>query len=217
MSTMREYNKQIDARMFDFRQFYGDMAMLLPEAAVIAEVGVANGASAIFLAETLLNLGKGFSEFYLIDNLAYGREDQLRTLIKNVCAANLGHLVEIVPVSSVEGACRFPDRHFDFVFIDASHQVEWTKADIVLWYSKLKQGGILAGHDYNNREGKEVKLAVDTMIPASIPNPAWVAPVEGAPLCELPERIQTLAIIPTDNHHCVWKIVKSDQIKLRTF
>ena len=152
---MREYHKTLDKRMFDFSGFYLDTATELPKDAVIAEVGVGEGASAIYLAETLLNLGKKFT-FYFIDSLAYGQDRQLRALIKNVGNAGLGHLVEIIPLSSVEAACRFPDNHFDFVFIDASHKTEETKADILLWYEKVKTGGVLAGHDYNKGEGEEV-------------------------------------------------------------
>jgi len=202
---MREFHKQIDKRMFDFQGFYWDMANWMPNEAVIAEVGCAEGASTVYLAETLLNLGKTFT-FYAIDNLAYGREDQLRVLMKNLGQANLAHLVEIVPVSSVEGACRFPDFHFDFVFIDASHKIEWTKADIFLWYQKLKHNGILAGHDYNTREGWEVKMAVDAIIPKSIPD--HTDPSGGA-------KVKTIEIIPTEKSHNVWKVKKLDRLQLR--
>lgn len=200
---MREYHKAMDKRMFDFEAFYLDMAMWMPQESVIAEVGVAEGASTVYLAETLLNLGKSFT-FYAIDNLAYGQDGQLRTLMKNIGQANLGHLVEIVPVSSVEGACRFPDLHFDFVFIDASHKIEWTKADILLWYQKLKVGGVLAGHDYNTREGWEVKMAVDAIIPKSIRD-------------ENENKISTTQIIPTEKSHNVWKVTKLERLKLKTY
>lgn len=204
---MREYHKQLDKRMFDFEPFYFDTAMSLPNHAVIAEVGLAEGASAIYLAETLLNLGKQFT-FYLIDNLAYGREEQLRTLLRNIGRAQLAHLVEIVPVSSVEGACRFPDLHFDFVFIDASHRTEWTKADILLWLQKVKHDGILAGHDYNGREGKEVRIAVDAVIPATIRDPSDPTGETQMPAIE---------VIPTAQHHNVWKVKKHHWLRPRTY
>ena len=200
---MREYHKQLDKRMFDFHQFYWDMATKLPTGAVIAEVGVAEGASAIFLAETLLNLKKTFT-FYFIDNLAYGQDLQLRHLMKNVGNAGIGHLVEIIPLSSVEAACRFPDNHFDFVFIDASHKTEETKADILLWYEKTKSGGVLAGHDYNKGEGIEVHYAVNMMIPKFMRNSEG----EGA--------VRALQVIQTEQGHNVWKIRKQDNLKIQT-
>jgi hypothetical protein len=51
----------------------------------------------------------------------------------------------------------------DFVFVDADHSYEGCKQDIEAWYPKLKDGGLLCGHDYERlkypREG--VKRAVD--------------------------------------------------------
>lgn len=147
--------------MFDFQEFYLRVAEQLPSGAIIAEVGIADGASAIFLAEALLNQGKDF-KFYLIDSLAYGGTDQLGTIINNVLRAQLPPgMIEILPVDSLNASCRFPDLHFDFVLIDASHRYEYTKADGRLWWRKIKRGGTLAGHDYNSAEGAEVKMAVD--------------------------------------------------------
>ena len=188
--------------MFDFPAFYLSMANRLPPGAVIAEVGVAEGASAIFLAEALLNLGKRFT-LYLVDNLSYGNDFQLRTLLKNICGASIGNWVEVVPVPSVEAACRFPDNHFDFVFIDASHKFEWTKADITLWYQKIKFGAILAGHDYNDKEGTEVKMAVDLIIPKE-------ATYDGV-------TFKTFEVVNTDQGYNIWKVKKQPHLTLRTF
>ncbi len=150
--------------MFDFHAFYDAIAELLPDNSVIAEVGLADGASAVYLAEALLNKGKVF-KFHWIDNLAYGGADQLSTLIKHLTAAKLGRYVEILPYDSLNASCRFPDCHFDFVFIDASHRFEYTKADARLWYRKIKMGGILAGHDFNEQEGVEVHSAIKLVVP----------------------------------------------------
>jgi len=196
---MRKYHQQLDKRMFDFELFYQDMANSLPNEAVIAEVGCAEGASAIYLAEALLNQHKTFT-FYMIDDLSYGNDLQLRVLMKNVGNAGLGHLVEIIPLPSVEAACRFPDVHFDFVFIDASHKFEWTKADISLWYQKVKVGGHLAGHDYNDLEGAEVKQAVNMMFPKT------KVLINGM-------RQFPLEIIHTKKDLNVWKVRKSASLK----
>jgi hypothetical protein len=46
-----------------------------------------------------------------------------------------------------EVAKDFEDESLDFVFIDADHEYESVKRDIILWRRKIKPGGILMGHD----------------------------------------------------------------------
>lgn len=44
----------------------------------------------------------------------------------------------------------FPDGHSDFIYLDGDHSYEGVKAEIPLFWEKIKSGGILAGHDYCN-------------------------------------------------------------------
>lgn len=40
-----------------------------------------------------------------------------------------------------------PDNSVDIIFIDGNHNYRYVKNDILLYKSKIKQGGILSGHD----------------------------------------------------------------------
>lgn len=66
---------------------------------------------------------------------------------------------------SVEVADCCKDRFFDFVFIDADHFYESVRKDLLAWFTKIKQGGIISGHDYDGqgdrKKGWGVKRAVD--------------------------------------------------------
>jgi hypothetical protein len=42
----------------------------------------------------------------------------------------------------------FQDKSLDFVYIDANHAYDFVVDDINYWYSKVKKGGYLWGHDY---------------------------------------------------------------------
>ena len=56
--------------------------------------------------------------------------------------------VEIVRDFSVEGSQRFDDGFFDFIYLDSAHDYRSVKEDFNAWWVKLKDGGIMSGHDY---------------------------------------------------------------------
>lgn len=49
----------------------------------------------------------------------------------------------------------FQDNLFDFVFIDGNHTEDAVWQDVNAWYEKVKEGGILSGHDYVRSDGKD--------------------------------------------------------------
>lgn len=49
---------------------------------------------------------------------------------------------------SKELAYTFTDRSLDFAYIDARHDYDGVMEDLVAWWPKVKQGGVMAGHDY---------------------------------------------------------------------
>lgn len=74
-----------------------------------------------------------------------------------------GKRAKIVRKSSLDAAETIQDKSLDFVFIDADHSYEAVKNDIEAWENKVKTGGYLSGHDYDNKEYPcfGVKQAVD--------------------------------------------------------
>lgn len=63
---------------------------------------------------------------------------------------------------------QFKDNSIDFIYIDADHTYESVKRDIELFIPKLKNGGIIGGHDYSN-SWPGVKQAVTE----TIGKPTW--------------------------------------------
>lgn len=55
---------------------------------------------------------------------------------------------QIIRDWSLSAVNKFADESLDFVFIDAAHDYQNVKADIIAWARKVKPGGIVAGHDY---------------------------------------------------------------------
>ncbi len=202
MSVEKEYYKQIETSMTDFEAFYLRMAEILPDDCKIAEVGCANGRSALFLADALHTLGKKF-QMHMIDNMSYGAGDQRNTLINHIIKSGFNDCITLLDIGSLDASCTFPDGYFHFVFIDASHRYEQTKADIRLWYRKIIEGHILAGHDFFSPENPEVRAAVEDVVPVV--------------MIKLNEKQPTtiLNVEQTEAGHGVWWLKKDWQVNLK--
>lgn len=72
----------------------------------------------------------------------------------------------IVRKRSQEALADVPDASLDFVFIDADHSYHGCRNDIEGWARKLKPGGWLGGHDYQNTDFEKfgVTRAVDEYV-----------------------------------------------------
>ena len=55
---------------------------------------------------------------------------------------------DIIKDYTTEAAKTVYDGSLDFVYIDGDHSYDSCKEDINMWLPKIKQGGIIAGHDY---------------------------------------------------------------------
>jgi hypothetical protein len=53
----------------------------------------------------------------------------------------------VIKQDSLTAAARFPDESLDMVYLDADHRAEAVTADLLAWWPKVKDGGLLAGHD----------------------------------------------------------------------
>ena len=56
--------------------------------------------------------------------------------------------VHKVKNNSVEASKQFEDNSLDFVYIDAAHDYDNVRQDILTWLPKIKKGGHIGGHDY---------------------------------------------------------------------
>lgn len=64
----------------------------------------------------------------------------------------------IIRLPSVEASTIFYDGSLDFVFIDAAHDYENVKNDILAWLPKLKPTGVMAGHDFDKSSPIELNM-----------------------------------------------------------
>jgi Methyltransferase domain len=76
-----------------------------------------------------------------------------------------GKRAQVMRMESTEAARHIEPGIVDLVFLDADHSYAGVRADIAAWWTKVKPGGWLCGHDYANPypggDFSGVKRAVD--------------------------------------------------------
>ncbi len=116
---------------------------------IVVEVGVARGDNAKHMLEEL-----DIKCIYLVDPYTdYKENGKLMKLdIKEkeirVKLKKYKDKIRWIKKFSVDASRDFKIHSIDFVYIDANHQYEFVKQDIMVWYHKVKIGGIIGGHDY---------------------------------------------------------------------
>ena len=140
---------------FSFAGVYRRMVAACPANGQIVEVGSWKGRSTAFLLVEAWNKSPRI-EVYAVDTWLGSEEHAGEECIKNGTLYE-EFLANVKPVSrqlvplrmtSLKGANFFADQSLDSVFIDAAHDYENVKADILAWLPKVKKGGLIGGHDY---------------------------------------------------------------------
>lgn len=161
------YHQTSGENWFTYPNLYTQVVKAAPNKAHFVEVGVWKGRSAAFLAVEIINSGKTIT-LDLVDTWDGSIEHQpLQENVFEVFKKNIEPVmpyVNIKRMNSTSAALTYSERSLDFVFIDAAHDYENVKADILAWMPKVKPGGYLAGHDYPTWEG--VTKAVNEIIGA---------------------------------------------------
>jgi predicted O-methyltransferase YrrM len=155
---------------FTFPKLYKQVVEKQQSEAHFVEVGSWMGQSASFLAVEINNSNK-LIKFDCVDTWEGSAEHSdvaevkanslFDTFLNNIKPVN--QIINPIKLTSSEASKLYTDNSLDFVFLDASHDYDNVKLDVMCWYPKVKQGGILAGHDYIS-EWPDVIRAVDEFI-----------------------------------------------------
>lgn len=74
-----------------------------------------------------------------------------------------------------------PDKSLDFVYIDANHEFDSVMMDIINWTTKVRPGGIIAGHDFCHSKYGGVVFAVEAYTRAHRIDPWYVTRCDREP------------------------------------
>ena len=121
-----------------------------------AEIGVAKGDYSQILLDTIPDL-----ELYLIDPWQWwcegysdpenAQQEEQDKRYEDVKQRFAGKNVVILRKTSMQAATILGDNFLDFVYIDANHSYDWVMADMLVWWRKIRSGGILSGHDFDHQ------------------------------------------------------------------
>jgi hypothetical protein len=108
-----------------------------------AEIGVDGGTFSDYMFKVIPDL-----ELIGVDPWArdHGKRQQARELLKTKAWTR---------------APQVPDLSLDFVYIDGDHRFDYVMLDLILWARKVREGGMIAGHDYYRFRQGGVVPAVD--------------------------------------------------------
>lgn len=117
---------------------------------ICAEIGSWKGENALDILRNLPNI----KTLYLIDPWEkYDKYNKKEVNELNDCfkgtlkrLKKYKHKIKIIKKYSSEAVDDLPD-NLDFIYIDANHKYEYAKQDMELYYEKVRNGGVLAGHD----------------------------------------------------------------------
>ena len=174
---MEHFYQNIGEDWMDYQSLYSEMVNHFTDNSHFVEIGSWKGRSASYMAVEIFNSRKNIkfdcvdtwcgsvehldpNSFYFHQELITDKDWLYYQFLQNtrpVC-----DIITPIRMTSLDAVSLYENRSLDFIFIDASHEYEDVKKDIIAWYPKLKLGGIIAGHDYTSYDG--VKQAVDEIL-----------------------------------------------------
>ncbi len=108
----------------------------------IVEIGAKQGNSSSIFASHVRENGGSFNTCDIFEDLLI--KEAFNNHMKNL---ELSNYVTLNHMSSYKFSKTIENESLDFIFIDGSHIYFDIKQDIEIWYPKLRNNGIICGHD----------------------------------------------------------------------
>lgn len=112
----------------------------------------------------------------------YVRNDDYNFICQRFAPEIQSGSITIIKKKSLDAVQEFQDNTLDFVYLDANHRYNHVTNDLNSWWPKVKSGGLLCGHDYQDSfDGGtiiEVKSAVTKFLDTHWPLQCWTSSEE---------------------------------------
>jgi hypothetical protein len=70
------------------------------------------------------------------------------TLMNNINDNDLNDYIDIIDSDSIKASVLFANNSIDLLFLDGSHSYPYVGNELKAWLPKVKNGGIISGHDW---------------------------------------------------------------------
>ena len=165
---MKDHIYQNIEGWFDFESIYKEIVEKSKDVAHFVEIGAWLGKSTSYMAVEIANSGKQI-KFDAIDTWEgskgswdekdYNLNEPYQKFLDNI--DSIKEFINPIRGWSYDVVDKYEDKSLDFIFIDGAHDYESVKRDIKDWFPKLKKGGTIGGHDYNEKDWPGVVQAVN--------------------------------------------------------
>ncbi len=147
---------------FDFADVYNEMVEKFRDGGRFVEVGCWLGCSSVYLLERIIeteaNIKVDFIDTWMGDPDVEYQQRRIQEMtpegfynqfVSNITSVDpeLKHC-NIIKANSLDAVAQYDNESLDFVYLDDSHYYEQIATEIPEWLDKVKVGGFLGGHDY---------------------------------------------------------------------
>jgi len=113
---------------------------------IFVELGCYKGKSTCYMIDAIKKSNKKI-HFYVVDN--FSLED-----VENEFKENLGEerlkSITLINEDSLTASKYFTNNSIDFIFIDTIHNAEQLSNELYYWNPKIKENGLISGHDFTH-------------------------------------------------------------------
>jgi len=114
-----------------------------------AEIGVEKGHYSLVLCMANPNLKlKCIDPWLPFKAVTTRTEEESERCYQSTIKRLTPYNVEIIRAKSLDAVRQIEDGSLDFVYIDGLHEFDGIMLDLITWAPKVRQGGIIAGHDF---------------------------------------------------------------------
>ncbi len=140
------------------------------------EIGNSNGKSLVYLLELIhyhSRKNKNSYTVHCIDTMDYRQKTLFFTNLMKFKAYYFADIIQLNPELAVK---LYFDTRIDFIFWNYSHSYCILANNLPLWYNELKDGGVIAGTGYSNKDVLQAvnEFAIERSLQVEIWDDCWL-------------------------------------------